>query len=216
MKMRNENIKSQLDDSLSFLHQANSMLISAFPKEGSAIYGNDITQLLFTDVCSYLDKTVPLQTACSTATGGNVLGLLGLNDNYYDMINTRVYQYETNPTPANYLAAINYYISKIGGTVSVSVNAYTYLRAQLLNIFLSKIQEETSVLTKLFIGMCFGFLFATVLLKFFMLDKVRSVANLKNEVLRTLPYNLILANRPVVFYIRLEFTHDIEEIKSIL
>jgi len=132
------------------------------------------------------------------------------------MINTKVYQYETNPTLANYQAAINYYTTKVGGTVSTSVNAYTFLRAKLLDTFLHKIQEETSVLTKLFIGMCFGFLFATVLLKFFMLDKVRSVANLKNKVLRTLPYNLILANRPMVFHIRLEFTHDIEEIKSIL
>ena len=216
MLIRNENSQTQLAKSLESIHLINSQLISVFPKESSNIYGNDIIQLLFTDVCSYLDQAVNLQKACAVATEDNTLGLLGLNDNYYDMILTQSSKFEADPTLTNLKQRVAYYLSRIGGTVSTSVNAYTYLKGQLVDIFLARIQEERTTLTKLFVGLCLGFFFATVMLKFFMLDKIQFIANMKNKVLRVLPYNLILANRPVVFYIRLEFTSDIEEIKSIL
>jgi len=216
MLMRNEPLGVQMKYNMEIVQKANERIINAFPMRGIDFYDEDIDDFLSRDVCSYLPLNPRTAIPCESATDGHTLGLLGLNSKLHDMYIKSVFDFEANPTYDNYLLVLNQVIKDAGSSITIISLAYRYLRARLLTLFITKIQEQEKSLSVLFIiiFVCTGIM--GLFIRLVTLSRLKRFDKIRFKILKVLPLPLMLENRSFLFYLRLEFSSELKQIQSIL
>ena len=216
MKVRNQFAGDQVDYNMKVIHKANTLLLAAFPEKDLNFYDADIDDFLSREVCGYLDLSIKTAQQCGIVTDNNTLGLLGLNSALYQALIITVDNFKANPTQDNFLFLLHKFLDEKRGITSYISLAYRYLRKRLLKLYIDKLRDQEANIQILFgfgIASC---IFVGLFLRVVVLSRLRRIDKIRFKILKVLPLPLLLENRSFLFYLRLEFSSQLREIKSSL
>ena len=217
MLLRNQDPYTQLQYNLDLLRTANNRILAAFPHKGTGFYDDGFDDFLSKNVCDFIEISSPrIGQFCEVATKGYTLGLIGLNSQLYETQLLNIQEFEANPTIDTFLAILRRNLAVSGSSTSILSLSYRYIRARLLDLFINKVNEQQKDLETLFIIGCISCGIVGLLLRVFILSHFKRIHKIRFKMFKVLPLSLILENRSFLFYLRLEFSNELNEIKSIL
>jgi len=215
MKLRDVSPLEQFETYLTTLENTNSDLLDAI-NINPELYNSNLQMFLSGDICTYLDEYAGIKSSCTKVAKGGSTGLFGLNELYASVLSGYVASFKLNSTEENYKTLVNDYLRNTGTIISVMSTSYSYLKDDLLSIFLTEIQDQQSIMADYCVGICFSCLLVTIALRFLTLKLLITLDRMRYKVFRIIPASLMTENRIILYYLKRNYPKEVAEINSIL
>ena len=212
---RYKNPLEEFENTLDFLSRANQMLLQSLPDPSTGEIDPILRNFLDTDVCPYLNlNTTSDINNCLSVTQSGALGLLGMNNQYYQ--ESRIYYeaYAKDPSGLESRGLVNDYTASVRSIISVVPIAYEYLRDFLIADFNKKIEDQQMEGLLLFVMLLVGLGLTTGVIQLVTINKFRKVDIGIRKILKLVPLSMIQENRLLGFYLKNEFKKELEDIKQ--
>ena len=203
---------AELDITLEYFRTANQKLLSALSDSGQTI-DPTIQQILYGDVCSLIEDKTAIAD-CESSTIGRTLGLLGINNKFYDNTVNSWAQYRQSLTFDNAAKLLVVYAGQIVHDIVSVPQVYAALRTHLLSSFKETIiKQQKQNLTVFILIVIFLFLFEVVTQKIVIQNLKRFDLKVK-RILKIIPFNMVQGNRLFEYYLKDEFKKELKDIKQ--
>jgi len=208
----------QQEQILSYLSNANNLILKEFTDHEKGIFDPTIQKLLQNTVCSFYvnNNTVNSQAHCELATQGKLLGLLGLNDKIYQTHEFYFNLFLKNPTLENAKTVFDAYSLDSVSSMSASKNGYDFLKGYLFDLFIEQAKKEIIDSKVRFILYLLALVISPILIQVFSINKFQKFDIGIRKILKVISMNLIIHNKNFGFYLKNEFKKELEEVRQFI
>jgi len=204
----------EFETTLDYLSNANEKLLNVLPDPKTGEIDPYIQSFLTSDVCPFLNVTMTDLFSCQQLSKQGALGLLGLNNLYYQNTNNYFNQYLADPSFDSASDILNNYVTAVRSALTIIPKAYEFLRTYLLEDFNQSVEDQRKEGLMIFLLLLIGLIASIVIIQFVTINRLQAFDIGIKIILKLIPFNMIQENRLLGFYFKTEFKKELEDIKD--
>jgi len=204
----------EFETTLDYLSNANEKLLAVLPDPETGEIDPYLQSFLTSDVCPFLSVTAIDMLSCQQLSKQGALGLLGLNNQYYQNTNNYFNQYLADPTFDAASDILNNYVTAIKSALRIIPKAYEFLRTYLLEDFNESVEDQRKEGLMLYLILLIGLVASIAIIQFVTINRLQDFDIGIKIILKLIPFNMIQENRLLGFYFKTEFKKELEDIKD--